>query len=72
MLGDLGSRRAHIKSIEGQESIQVVNALMPLAESFTYTTTLRSVTQGRASYTKEFRFYEPVPDSMIQSVVRRV
>ena len=72
VLGDLGSRRGHVKSIEGQESIQVVKALMPLAESFTYTTTLRSVTQGRASYTKEFRFYEPVPESIIQSVVHRV
>ena len=72
VLGDLGSRRGHVKSIEGQENIQVVKALMPLAESFTYTTTLRSVTQGRASYTKEFRFYQPVPDSMIQSVMRHV
>ena len=72
VLGDLGSRRAQIKSIEGQENIQVVQALMPLAETFAYTTTLRSVTQGRASYTMEFHFYEPVPDSIIQDVIRRV
>ena len=58
VLGDLSSRRAQIKNIEGQEGIQVVMALMPLAETFVYTTTLRSVTQGRASYTLEFDRYE--------------
>ena len=70
VLGDLSSRRAQIKSIEGQEGIQVVKALMPLAETFEYTTTLRSVTQGRANYTMEFRFYEPVPQSISQGMVR--
>ena len=72
VLGDLNSRRANIKSIEGQGNIQIVKALMPLAESFVYTTTLRSVTQGRASYTMEFRFYEPVPESIIQNIMRGV
>ena len=72
MLGDLNSRRAQIKNIEGQDGIQVVKALMPLGETFAYTTTLRSVTQGRASYTMEFRHYERVPESMMDEVVRRV
>ena len=72
VLGDLSSRRAQIRSIEGQEGIQVVRALMPLAETFAYTTTLRSVTQGRASYTMEFRFYEPVPEALIQNIIRGV
>ena len=69
VLGDLSSRRAQIRNIEGQESIQVVKALIPLAETFAYTTALRSITQGRASYSMEFHFYEPVPDSMIQSII---
>ncbi len=69
VLGDLGSRRAQIKSIEGQEAIQVVKALMPLGETFEYTTVLRSVTQGRASYTMEFRSYELVPDGVLQNIV---
>ena len=69
VLGDLSSRRAQIKNIEGQEGIQVVSALMPLAETFAYTTTLRSATQGRASFTMEFRYYEPVPENIRQSVV---
>jgi elongation factor G len=72
VLGDLSSRRAQIKNIEGHEGTQVVRALMPLAETFAYTTTLRSATQGRAAYTMEFLFYEPVPDSIMQSAVRGV
>ena len=69
VLGDLSSRRAQIKNIEGQEGIQVVKALMPLGETFAYTTTLRSVSQGRASYTMEFGSYEPVPDNVLQSII---
>ena len=70
VLGDLNSRRAHIKSIEGVQGIQVVKALMPLGETFAYTTTLRSVTQGRASYTMEFSSYEPVPTSIMHSIAK--
>ena len=70
VLGDLNSRRAQIKSIEGLEAIQVVRALMPLGETFAYTTTLRSVTQGRASYTMEFSSYEPVPESIMHTVAK--
>ncbi|CAI8054668.1 Elongation factor G [Geodia barretti] len=47
VLGDLGGRRARIRSIEGQGSVQAVRALVPLAETFGYTTDLRSITQGR-------------------------
>jgi elongation factor G len=72
VLGDLSSRRGQIRSIEGQEGIQVIRALMPLAETFAYTTTLRSVTQGRASYTMEFRDYEPVPESIRGEMVHGV
>ena len=70
VLGDLSSRRAHIKSIEGQEGLQVLRALMPLAETFAYTTTLRSVTQGRASYTMEFGSYERVPEGVAAGIIR--
>ena len=72
VLGDLSSRRGQIRNIEGQEGIQVIRVLMPLAETFAYTTTLRSVTQGRASYTMEFRDYEPVPESILAEMVHGV
>ena len=61
VLGDLGRRRANIRSIEGHGDTQVVKALLPLSESFGYAGTLRSLTQGRSSYTLEFDSYEEVP-----------
>ena len=64
VLGDLGRRRANIRSIEGQGNIQVVRARIPLGESFGYANTLRSLTQGRASYTLEFDRYEEAPNSV--------
>ena len=69
VLGDLGTRRAQIRTIEGQEGIQVVRALVPLGETFSYSTALRSATQGRASFTMEFRYYEPVSESVVKSLV---
>jgi elongation factor G len=70
VLGDLNSRRSQIKNIEGQEDIQVVKANIPLSETFAYATDLRSLTQGRANYTMEFRYYEPLPDDLVQNVIR--
>ena len=72
VLGDLGTRRAQIKTIEGEEGVQVVRALLPLGETFSYTTALRSLTQGRASYTMEFRYYEPVSENVLKSIVNVV
>ena len=65
VLGDLGRRRAAIRNIEGQGEIQVVKASIPLGESFGYASAIRSLTQGRASYTMEFDTYEPAPSGTI-------
>ena len=64
VLGDLGRRRANIRSIEGQGDIQAVRALIPLSESFGYATALRSLTQGRASYTMDFFQYDEAPETV--------
>ena len=64
VLGDLGRRRANIRNIEGQADIQVVRAMIPLAESFGYAGTLRSLTQGRAAHSIEFDRYHEVPASI--------
>jgi elongation factor G len=72
VLADLGTRRAQIRSIEGQGDIQVVRATLPLGQTFAYTTALRSVTRGRASYTMEFRHYEPVAESVLGTVINSV
>ncbi|MBI2165770.1 MAG: elongation factor G [Chloroflexi bacterium] len=71
VLGDLSSRRARIRSIEGQGDVQVIKAQVPLAEVFGYATAVRSMTQGRASHTMEFHHYEEVPHSVAQTVLVR-
>ncbi|MDA1127805.1 MAG: elongation factor G [Chloroflexi bacterium] len=68
IIGDLGSRRAQIQNIEGHEDSQSVRALLPLGETFSYTTALRSLSQGRASYTMEFKYYEPVPEHIVKTL----
>ena len=65
VLGDLGRRRAAIKNIEGQGGIQVVRAHVPLEESFGYASAIRSLTQGRASFSLEFESYEEAPDTPV-------
>ena len=69
VLGDLGARRSRIRNIEGQEGMQTVRAFVPLAETFGYITTLRSLTQGRASQSMEFHHYEEVPQAVAQELV---
>jgi elongation factor G len=69
VLGDLGTRRAQIRNIEGEEDIQTVRAMIPLGETFSYTTALRSITRGRATFTMEFKYYEQVPDSLVRTLV---
>ncbi|MSQ06271.1 MAG: elongation factor G [Dehalococcoidia bacterium] len=71
VLGDLGTRRSQIRNIEGQGDIQVVRAMLPLGETFNYTTALRSLTKGRANYTMEFRYYEAVPENIAKNIVAR-
>ena len=68
VLSDLGGRRAQVRSIEGLEDLQTVSVMIPLGETFAYTTALRSLTRGRASYTMEFRHYEPVPENIARSI----
>lgn len=70
VLGDLNSRRAQIESIEGSDDIQRVKVFIPLAEVFGYATLLRSITQGRANHTMEFKYYDVVPRNMVDAISR--
>ena len=70
VLGELSSRRAQIQSIEGGDDVQQVKAQVPLSEMFGYATSLRSMTQGRATHTMEFKYYEEVPAGLVDAVVR--
>ena len=66
VIGDLGKRRANIKNIEAETGTQYINASLPLGESFGYANTLRSLTQGRASYNMEFDQYEQAPSHLVE------
>jgi len=61
VIGDLSSRRGHIKSIDTRDGMATIHAFVPLAEAFGYTTTLRSLTQGRATHSMEFYRYQELP-----------
>ncbi|MBE3583633.1 MAG: elongation factor G [Limnochordaceae bacterium] len=69
VMGDLNSRRGHIEGMDRRGNAQVVRAQVPLASMFGYATDLRSMTQGRATYTMEFSRYEEVPSSVAQEVL---
>ena len=70
VLGDLGTRRAQIRNIEGEGEIQELRALLPLGETFAYTTALRSMSRGRATFTMEFRHYQPVTENVLGMAVK--
>ncbi|RKY00816.1 elongation factor G [Candidatus Poribacteria bacterium] len=70
VLADLGSRRAHVfetEIIPGTD-VRVIKAFVPLAEMFGYVQTLRSLTQGRATYTMRFSHYDEVPEEMLEKL----
>jgi elongation factor G len=68
VIGDLNSRRGKILDMEGRAGAQVVEARVPLATMFGYATRLRSITQGRATYTMQFGAYEAVPLTIFQEL----
>jgi elongation factor G len=68
VLGDVNSRRGQVNGVEPRGKVQVISANLPLAESFGYTTDLRSLTQGRAGFSMEFDHYAPVPKEVTEKV----
>jgi elongation factor G len=69
--GDLNSRRGQITGIDVRGVGQVISASVPLAEMFGYVGSVRSMTQGRASYTMQFSHYDPAPEAVVNSIVAR-
>ncbi|MFH0987966.1 MAG: elongation factor G [Parcubacteria group bacterium] len=69
VVGDLNSKRAQITEMRDRGNAKVIDAQVPLAEMFGYSTTLRSVTQGRASYAMEFLKYSEVPNNVLNAIL---
>ena len=71
LMGDLSSRRGMIQGMEDNASGKVVRAEVPLAEMFGYSTTMRSLSQGRATYSMEFKHYTEAPRNVADAVVNK-
>jgi elongation factor G len=71
VIGDLNSRRGQVEGMDSRGSTQVVRAFVPLAEMFGYATDLRSMTQGRASYSMELSHYAEVPGNLAQELLAK-
>jgi elongation factor G len=71
VMGDLSSRRGRIQGMDSRAGAQVINAHVPLAQMFGYSTDLRSKTQGRATYTMQFAHYEPVPQTISEEIAAK-
>jgi elongation factor G len=71
VMGDLSARRGQIQGMDSRGSGQVIRAMVPLSEMFGYATTVRSKTQGRATFTMQFDHYAEVPKSIAQEIAER-
>ena len=69
VIGDLNSRRGRIEGMEPRGNAQIITARVPLSEMFGYATDVRSMTQGRATYTMQFENYEEVPPNIAEKVM---
>ncbi len=71
VVGDLSSRRGMVQGMEDVAGVKVIKAEVPLAEMFGYSTTLRSATQGRATYTMEFKHYAEAPRNVAEAIINK-
>jgi len=71
VMGDLSSRRGVIQGMDDLSGGKVIRAEVPLAEMFGYSTTLRSLTQGRATYTMEFKHYAEAPKNVAEAIINK-
>ncbi len=71
VVGDLNSKRAQVQEMGERGDVKTVQAIVPLAEMFGYATNLRSITQGRASYSMEFHEYKEVPGNVAKEIIEK-
>jgi elongation factor G len=70
VMGDLSSRRGKVEGMEMRGSAQIIRCFVPLKEMFGYATNLRSLSQGRATYTMQFDHYEEVPNNIAEEIIK--
>jgi elongation factor G len=70
VMEDLARRRGEIRELQSRETVQIISASVPLAETFGYATRLRSLTQGRATYSLRVVRYDVVPEGLQEQIVR--
>ncbi len=71
VMGDINSRRGKIKNMEDKGKLRIIKANIPLGEMFGYATVLRSITQGRGTYTMQFSHYDEVPKSIVEKIIKK-
>ncbi|WP_022670822.1 elongation factor G [Hippea alviniae] len=71
VMGDINSRRGKIKSMGEKGNLKIIRAHIPLGEMFGYATALRSITQGRGTYTMQFSHYEEVPKNIAEKIIKK-
>ncbi|WP_103604832.1 elongation factor G [Campylobacter concisus] len=71
VIGDLNKRRGQVNSMDDRNGVKIIAAYCPLAQMFGYSTDLRSMTQGRATYSMEFDHYEEVPKNVSDEIIKK-
>ncbi len=71
VIGDISKRRGNVTGMDDRAGNKIVNAFVPLSEMFGYSTDLRSMTQGRATYAMEFDHYEEVPQNVAKEIIEK-
>ena len=71
VIGDLNAKRGQVSEMTDRAGAKVINAEVPLSEMFGYATALRSMTQGRASYSMEFAKYSEVPRNVAEEIMKK-
>lgn len=72
VIGDVNARRGRIENLSSKSGVQIIMAKVPLAEMFGYSTSLRSMSQGRGTFTMEFREYDEVPNTISEQLLARI
>jgi elongation factor G len=71
VMGDLSSRRGMIQGMDDSPTGKIIRAEVPLAEMFGYSTVVRSLSQGRASYSMEFKHYTEAPRNVAEAIINK-